>query len=203
MQVKEVCLKNKFSLYILFFSLIFFYKTISANGEEEYYKSKVIEYLSEINEFSSSFIQHDGNSYQEGEFFLKKNRLKIRYTFPTNIVLVVKESNAMYFNVDLSEAQYFNPNNTAAEIFFDFFYNQKFLDKAEFFLENNSFSFVKTMTLNNETSNVKIFFEESPIKLRKIEIVNSQGKISFTIINPDYNPDLDDEIFSLANPLLN
>ena len=202
MQVKEVCLKNKFSLYILFFSLIFFYKTISANGEEEYYKSKVIEYLSEINEFSSSFIQHDGSSYQEGEFFLKKNRFKIRYTFPTNIVLVVKESNAMYFNIDLSEVQYFNPNNTAAEIFFDFFYNQKFLDKAEFFLEKNSFSFVKTMTLNNETNNVKIFFEESPIKLRKIEIVNSQGKISFTIINPNYNPDLDDEIFSLANPLL-
>ncbi len=202
MQVKEVYLKNKVSLYILFFSLILFYKTISANGEEENYKLKVIEYLSEINEFSSSFIQHDGNSYQEGEFFLKKNRLKIRYTFPTNIILVVKESNAMYFNVDLSEVQYFNPNNTAAEIFFDFFYNQKFLDKAEFFLENNSFSFAKTMTLNNETNNVEIFFEESPIKLRKIEIINAQGKTSFTIINPNYNPDLDDEIFSLANPLL-
>ena len=89
MRVKEVYLKNKVSLYILFFSLILFYKTISANGEEENYKLKVIEYLSEINEFSSSFIQHDGNSYQEGEFFLKKNRLKIHYTFPANIILVV------------------------------------------------------------------------------------------------------------------
>ena len=75
----------------------------------------------------------------------------------------------MYFNVDLSEVQYFNPNNTAAEIFFDFFYNQKFLDKAEFFLENNSFSFVKTMTF------YIIFYFYRHLELK--EIINLISKI--------------------------
>ena len=60
----------------------------------------------------------------------------------------------------------------------------------------------QTIVLDNETNVVEIFFEEAPIKLRKIEIVNSEGKTSFTIINPNYNPDLDEKIFSLADPLL-
>ena len=174
-----------------------------AEEENKNYRLKILEYLSNNKEFSSSFIQYSGGSFQEGEFFLKKNRLRIEYSAPTQIIFVIKDGNAMYYNVDLEEVEYFNPKNTVAKIFFDFFYDNNFLEGFKFNNENNSFNFVKRIKIKDEINNIKIIFEKSPIKLRKIEISNSEGLTSFTIVNANYNPDLDDNIFSLANPLLN
>ena len=42
---------------------------------------------------------------------------------------------------------------------------------------------------------LKLFLKKSPIKLRKIEISNLEGLTTFSIVNANYNPDLDDKIF--------
>ena len=205
MQEKEVFSKNKninYS-YIIFFLLILTCFLAEADGENKNYKLKILEYLSNNKEFSSSFIQFNDDAFQEGEFFLKRNRLRIEYGTPTQIVFVIKDGNAMYYNLDLKEVEYFNPKNTVAKIFFDFFYDKKFLEGIEFNDENNSFDFVKKIKIKDEINNIKIIFEKSPIKLRKIEINNSEGFTSFTIINANYNPVLDDKMFSLVNPLSN
>ena len=108
----------------------------------------------------------------------------------------------MYYNIDLSEVQYFNPKKTISKVFFDLFYNKEFINKAKIEIKNNSLNLVKAIEINDEKNIVRVIFEKSPLKLRKIEIVNSEGKMTFTINNPNYNPDLNDKIFSLANPLL-
>ena len=205
MQEKEVFSKNKYTnySYIIFFLLILTCFFAKAEEENENYRLKILEYLSNNKEFSSSFIQYNDDAFQEGEFFLKRNRLRIEYNRPTQIVFVIKDGNAMYYNLDLKEVEYFNPKNTAAKIFFDFFYDKKFLEGIKFNNENNSFDFVKKIKIKDEINNIKIIFEKSPIKLRKIEISNSEGFTSFAIINANYNPVLDDKMFSLANPLLN
>ena len=205
MQEKEVFSKNKniYCLYIIFFLLILTCFLAEAEEENKNYRLKILEYLSNNKEFSSSFIQYSDGAIQEGEFFLKKNRLRIEYSEPTQIVFVIKGSNAMYYNIDLKEVEYFNPKNTVAKIFFDFFYDNKFLEDVKFNNENNSLSLIKKIKIKDEINNINIVFEKSPIKLRKIEINNSEGFTSFAIINANYNPDLDDKIFSLANPLFN
>ena len=109
----------------------------------------------------------------------------------------------MYYNVDLEEVEYFNPKNTVAKIFFDFFYNERFLEDIKFYDENGSLSLNKQIKIKDEINNIKIIFEKSPVKLRKIEITNPDGLTNLTIVNADYNPNLDDKIFSLANPLFN
>ena len=195
--------KNMNYSYIIFFLLILTCFLAKAGEENKNHKLKILEYLSNNKEFSSSFIQYNDGAFQEGEFFLKKNRLRIEYSAPTKIVFVIKDGNAMYYNLDLKEVEYFNPKNTVAKIFFDFFYDKKFLEGIKFKNENNSFNFVKKIKIKDEINNIKIIFEKSPIKLRKIEISNSEGFTSFTIINANYNPVLDDKMFSLANPLLN
>ena len=96
--------------------------------------------------------------------------MRIEYSAPTQIVFVIKGSNAMYYNLDLQEVEYFNPKNTVAKIFFDFFYDKKFLEGIKFNNENNSFNFVKKIKIKDEINNIKIIFEKSPIKLRKIEM---------------------------------
>ena len=205
MREKEVFLKNKniiytYVVFILLISTCFLTKAEEGNKN---YRLKISEYLSNNKEFASSFIQYSDGSFQEGEFFLKKNRLRIEYNTPAKIIFVIKDGNAMYYNLDLKEVEYFNPKNTVAKIFFDFFYDKKFLDDIKFNSENNLFNFIKKITIKDEINEIKIIFEKSPIKLRKIEINNSDSLTSFTIVNANYNPDLDDKIFSLANPLLN
>ncbi len=205
MQEKEVFLKNKNTnySYIIFFLLILTCLLAKAEEENKNYRLKILEYLSNNKEFSSSFIQYSDDAFQEGKFFLKKNRLRIEYSAPTQIIFIIKGSNAMYYNLDLKEVEYFNPKNTVAKIFFDFFYDKKFFEGIKFNIENNSFDFVKKIKIKDEINNIKIIFEKSPIKLRKIEISNSEGFTSFAIINANYNPVLDDKMFSLANPLFN
>ena len=69
--------------------------------------------------------------------------------------------------------------------------------------ENKSciFYFSKTAEIDNESNLIKIFFEESPIRLRKIEIQNREIKTTFYINNMNFNPDFEDNFFSLVNPL--
>ncbi len=195
--------KNIIYTYIIFIFLILVCFLTKAEEENNNYRLKILEYLSNNKEFASSFIQYNDGSVQEGEFYLKKNRMRIEYSTPVKIVFVIKDSNAMYYNLDLKEVEYFNPKNTVGKIFFDFFYDKKFLEDISFNNENSSFNFVKKIKNKEEIYKIKIIFEKSPIKLRKIEISNSDGLTSFTIINANYNPDLDDKLFSLANPLLN
>ena len=171
--------KNTNYSYIIFFLLILTCYFAKAEEENENYRLKILEYLSNNKEFSSSFIQYNDDSFQEGKFFLKKNRLRIEYSAPTQIIFVIKDSNAMYYNLDLKEVEYFNPKNTVAKIFFDFFYDKKFLEDIEFNDENNSIDFVKNIKIKDEINNIKIIFEKSPIKLRKIEISNSEGLTTF------------------------
>ena len=76
-----------------------------------------------IKEFSSRFIQSNGNTIEEGNLYLKNNRLKIQYTDPTNIIIIIAKNKAMYYNQDLEEVQYFDPQNSAAGIFIKKFEN--------------------------------------------------------------------------------
>ena len=194
-------LKNKFNLKIFLF-LIFLSKILSAEENEILIKNKISDYLAKTAEFSSKFIQTNDEMLQEGKFFIKRNRLRIEYISPTKLIIIVKENNAMYYNVDLEEVQYFNPKNTIAEIFFNLFYDLSFLDEVEISLNKTHFTLTKEQEIDEENNVIKIIFERSPLIMRKIEVRNSSGVTTFGIVDQNYNPELDDKIFSLANPLL-
>lgn len=201
-QEKEVFLKKN-KVYFLIYILIFFIFSGQSfsNSEEFEIKKELFKYLSNNSEISSNFIQASDDLLQEGIFYLKNNRLRIEYADP-EIIIIVKKNNAMYYNVDLQEVQYFNPKNTVAEFFFNLFYDPSFLDNVKFDFQNRSFSLTKIYEIEDEKSVIKVHFEKSPLKIRKIELTNSSGKILFGITDLNYNPNLDDNLFSLANPLL-
>tara|TARA_Y100000590_G_scaffold415342_1_gene513038 strand:- start:46 stop:648 length:603 start_codon:yes stop_codon:yes gene_type:complete len=175
---------------------------LNSKENEDLIKSQLTEYIIKIKEFSSNFIQTYNEDFQEGRFYLKNKRLRIEYLNPKKIVIIIKENNAMYFNIDLEEVQYFKPKNTVAEVFFGLFYDTSFLNNAQFIFDNNSFKILKSFDIDDEKNIITITFEKSPLNIRRIEIENSQGRTSFGIINLNYNPNLDDKMFSLANPLL-
>ncbi len=204
MQVKEVFLKknNLISFCIGIILILPISTNLNSKENEDLIKSQLTEYIIKIKEFSSNFIQTYNEDFQEGRFYLKNKRLRIEYLNPKKIVIIIKENNAMYFNIDLEEVQYFKPKNTVAEVFFGLFYDTSFLNNAQFIFDNNSFKILKSFDIDDEKNIITITFEKSPLNIRRIEIENSQGRTSFGIINLNYNPNLDDKMFSLANPLL-
>ena len=192
---------NKKIKIIFLFIVFFFLNTVEAKDKEQFYKIKTFEYLTNINEFESKFVQIQENEVQTGSFFKKNNRLRVNYDEPSNIVFVIKKNSAMYYNKNLGEVQYFNTKKNNTKIFFDLFNDINFLDNANFFFKENMFYFSKIIEMSNENSLIKIFFEESPIRLRKIEIQNMEETTTFYINNMNFNPDFEDDFFSLVNPL--
>ena len=192
---------NKLLKIILLFIVFFFLNIVEAKDKEQIYKIKTFEYLTNIVEFESKFIQIQENEIQTGHFFKKNNRLRVNYDEPSNIVFVIKQNKAMYFNKNLGEVQYFNTKKNSTKIFFDLFNDINFLDNAKFFFYDNVFHFSKIIDIANESNLIKIFFEESPIRLRKIKIQNEDTTITFYINDINFNPDFEDNFFSLANPL--
>jgi len=204
MRAREVFLKrmlNNIKIQLFFFLLIIC-TCFSAKSYQEKYLNIVLEYLNNINEFSSSFLQIQNNNISEGVLSIKNKRLRIEYTSPNELLFILKENKAMFFNKELQEVQYFNPKNTAGQFLLDLFNKEKFLSDAKVVIGEGHFYVTKKIYLDDMLSSVEIYFEETPFQLRKIQITNETDIISFTIINPNFFPDLNDKIFSLANPLL-
>ena len=164
--------------------------------------NSALNYLKNLNEFSSSFLQIQNNDISEGLIFIKGDRLRIEYTSPSNIIFILKKNKGMYFNKELEEVQYFNPKKTIGKFFIDLFNNNKFLADSKITSKKGYFYIQNEIQLDEITYGVKIYFEEKPLQLRKLEILNELDVITFTILNPNYNPNLNDKFFSLVNPLL-
>ena len=197
-------LKKVFNTKLLKLLIVFFFLSLSAESNENNLLKSALIYLKNLNEFSSSFLQIQDNDVSEGLIFIKGNRLRIEYTFPTSLIFVLKENKGMYVNTDLQEVQYFNPKHTIAKFFIDLFNNENYLSNSNIIRKKGYFYIHKEIQLEETIYKVKIYFEEKPLQLRKFEIVNNNDleMITFTILNLNYNPNLNDKIFSLANPLL-
>ena len=190
-------MKRIFTIIILIFFSFEIYGINQINLKE------INLYLNNINEFQSTFLQIENNTISEGEFSLKNDRIRIEYSSPSNIIFVLKKNKVMFYNKDLEEVQYFNPKDTLGQFFLDLFNKEKFLSKSNITHKAGYFYLTKNLFLDDQLHTIKIYFEKSPMQLRKIEIDNELNKISFTLLNPNFNPNLQDKIFSLANPMLN
>ena len=186
--------------YFSFVFLVIFF-SFSVCGKESL--KEINTYLNNINEFYSSFLQVENDDISEGKFYLKNNRIRIEYSSPSNIVFVLKKNKVMFFNKDLQEVQYFNPKDTMGQFFLDLFNKEKFLSKTNITHKVGYLYITKEIYLDEILHTINIYFEKNPTQLRKIEVKSELSEMSFTLLNPNFNPNLQDKIFSLANPTLN
>ena len=119
------------------------------------------------------------------------------------MLFVLKNKKVMFFNKDLMEVQYFNPKNTPAQIIIDIFNNKNFFNDFVFREMQQQLLIEKEILIEDEMHKLTVFFEISPISIRKIKIVGEINSFEFALLNIDYNPSFDKSMFSLANPLLN
>ena len=195
-------LKKVFSIKVIKLLFLFVFLSFSAVSDENNRLKNALTYLKNLDEFSSSFLQIQNTDVSEGSIFIKGDRLRIEYTSPTNLIFILKKNKGMYFNKELQEVEYFNPKNTIGKFFIDLFHNDNFLSGSKVTIKKSYFYIQKEIQIDEVIYEIKIFFEEKPFQLRKLEIVNDTEIITFTILNLNYNPNLNEKFFSLANPLL-
>ena len=202
-QEKEVFLKkiNSFKILLLYIFLIINSNTCFANNLNDSDLIKALSYIYNTKEFSSQFIQTENNSLSEGFLYLKDDRIKIEYTSPSKIQIILAKNKAMYFNKDLEEVEYFRPGKTTAKIFYDIFYDEKFFLDSKILKENNFLKIQKIIFIDKVKTNISLIFETNPIVIKKINIANEDGIIDFNILNPNFNPALGKKFFSMINPL--
>ena len=191
---KDITIKN-----FLFFVIIFFSFTNNAAWSNE----NIINYIKTLNDLSSSFIQIEESNSSEGRFFLNNKRLKIEYLSPTNIEVIISKKRGMYFNKDLKEVDFFNPKDSVAEIFYNVFFDSNFLNNASFVDKKSHTIIIKNILLDDIDYKISIFFDKKPIKIRKISIKSLDYEVDLGIYNINLYSNLDDNFFSMVNPLIN
>ena len=201
MQAKDMFLKNEnylFSFFIIVF-LLFPHNVFS----DEKDKTKVLDYLYSLKNFSASFLQNDGASLSEGKVYIGEKRVRADYSSPTNILIILDKNKAMYYNYELEEDEFFDPKNTNAWFFYDIFMNPLFFEDGLIKIKNNELTIIKKGLYDEEQIyDIKLYFENDPLVLRNIEVIINDDRLKLSIFNHNYNEEYDKDFFKLINPKL-
>ena len=125
MRAKDKFLE-KISLILLIANLFF-----SNNLFAENINKKLINYNDKLKNSSAFFIQTNQNTIQEGVIFFGNKRIKIDYTKPQRLTLILSEKKGMYINHELKESQFFNTKKSYIKFFFDIFHSKKYTEKIK------------------------------------------------------------------------
>ena len=184
-------------LVIVFY--LFAFKAYSASEDKE----EALNYLKSLSDFSASFLQSDGESISEGRVYIGKKRVRAEYFLPTQILIILDENKAMYYDYTLEEDEFFNPKNTNAWFFYDIFRNPNFFEDSKIKLKNKEIILEKSGFDNEQAKYlINVYFENNPVVLRKIEVLINNEFLQISIFNHSYNENFDKDFFKLINPKL-
>ena len=184
--------------YIIVFLILSFKVDSNTN-----IKIKILDYLNSLQYFSASFIQNDNETLSEGKVYIGKKRVRAEYLSPSKILIVLDEDKAMYYNYELEEDEFFNPKNTNAWFFYDIFRNPYFFEDSKIVVKDKEIILKKSGFDSEETQYlINVYFENSPVILRKIEIFINDTFLQISIFDHNYNEDFDKNFFKLISPKL-
>lgn len=197
MRAKDMCLKKNSFLLCLVLLCLFFYKiAFSQNSLTE----QAVDYINDLSFFSGSFIQNDGDSISEGKIFIGSKRVRVEYDTPSRILIILDKNKAMYYNYDLEEDEFFNPEDTSAGFFFEIFNNPVLFYDSEIISKDNYLILEKSVNNEESTYNIKVFFEDNPLVIRKIDMLFEDSFLSLSIYNHKFNEQFNENFFKLINP---
>ena len=197
MQAKDKFLE-KINLLVLVLILCLSQK-LSA---ENIYK-KIFEYNDSLKNSSANFIQTDSNYLQEGKIFFGDKRIKIIYKNPQKITIILSEKKGMYINHELEESEFFMTKKSYIKFFFDIFQKKNHMVNMIVKQLDQQIEISEKIDLENIIYDIKLTYENDPIKLRQIEIVSDDEKILMGFFDHNIEGVFDKNFFSMIDPYLN
>ena len=196
MLVKDMYLKNK-TVFILIILNIFLSKAFASSNQEI---SNISNYISNLKNFSVSFLQKESGEFSEGKISIGDERVRVDYTSPTKILIIISNNKAMYYNYNLDEDEFFDPRDTSAWFFFEIFNNLDFFVNSKISIYQNNIIIKKEGSLNDENYKLTIFFENKPLTIRKIELAIGERELILSFFNHNYFANFNKNYFKLINP---
>ena len=163
--------------------------------------SEILKYNNDLKNSSALFIQNDGESMEEGVIYFGIDRIKINYLKPKKLSLILSEKKGMYTNHELKESQYFNTNKSYIKVFFKILKGDTFSEKLE--ISQNFIQLSDSFILNDDAYKINIIYENNPIKLRKIVVLENDQRLEIGFFNHNNLETFDKKFFSMINPYLN
>ena len=197
MQARDKFLE-KIKLLILAISL-FFSQALSA----EIIHERIYSYNDNLKNSSFNFIQTNLNDIQEGIIFFGNKRIKITYTNPQKITIILSEKKGVYINHELEETQFFATKNSYIKFLFDILNIKSYLESVAFKELNNKIEFSEKIKLDDILYDIKLVYENNPINLRRLEIVNNDEITQMGFFNHRLEEVFDKKFFSMIDPYLN
>ena len=197
MQVKDKFLE-KANLLIFVFGLCFSHNLYAENIYE-----KIFNYNNTLKNSSASFIQTNNNDLQEGLIFFGDKRIKITYTKPQKITIILSEKKGIYINHELKESQFFATKNSYIKFFFDVFHKKKYLEDLSIKLSEQKIEISEKILMDKISYNIKLVYENTPINLRRLEIIDNNDKTQMGFYNHILEQDFESKFFSMIDPYLN
>ena len=188
--------KIKKIFFVFFITLIFSTKYLYANESLEV----IIDYLGNLKMFTVSFVQDDGIDISEGKISIGKERVRVDYKQPSKIIIVLGKNKAMYYNQELDEDEFFDPKDTPAHFFFNLFKDPKYFSDSKIKKEKNTIVLEKKTIVDLKEYNLKIYFEDNPILLRKVKLEYDDEFLVLSFYNYVYDEVFDRNFFKLINP---
>ena len=195
MRAKDRFLKKQINF--LFFGILFFIILFSKNTIGEEIKYKVVNYVKNLNSFSSKFIQSNGTSLEEGNIYIKDAKIRLDYFYPDRSLIVSKKK-GVYINHELKEESFFSTDSNVVKLFYDVFLDYNFFSSLTFKENNREVIFEKTILVDSKNTNLKIYFENKPLLLRKIIAKTENEIISISFSEHNYNGAFEESLFSFV-----
>ena len=185
--------KTKLIILILCFSQ-------NLNAENLY--EKIFNYNDELKNSSASFIQTNINHIQEGIIFFGDERIKINYSDPEKLTIILSDKKGVYINHGLKESEFFVTKKSYIKNFFDIIHNKNHLKNMYIEGVGNQIVISEKTYLDNTLYTVKLVYENDPIKLRRLEIISDDEKIQMGFFNHNKENIFDKNFFSMIDPYL-
>ena len=109
----------------------------------------------------------------------------------------------MYVNHNLKQSEFFVTKNSYIKFFFDFFHNKNQIKNMVVKQSSGQIEIKEKVTLENTFFNIKVIYENEPIKLRRLEIVGNDEKIQMGFFEHNKEDVFDKNFFTMIDPYLN
>ena len=195
MLAKDRCLKKQINLRIsIVFVLVIFF---SSNLIGSQINDEIAKYLKNMNSFSSKFIQSSGFSIEEGYIYIEDDKIRIDYFNPSR-TLKVNRVKGVYINHELREEEFFSVEKSVISIFYNIFLDNSFFSSLKLKEDKKQIVFEKNIIIDSKKTNLKIYFENNPLLLRKIITETEEEFMSFSLNEHNYNEVFEKDFFSFV-----
>ena len=112
MQAKDKFLEK---INLIFFIALFALNANPTKGKG--IEQELIMHNNSLNNISIFFIQSDGKSLEEGSIHIGKERIRVDYTNPKEITVMLSNKKGIYIDHELKESEFFSVNNSFIKIY--------------------------------------------------------------------------------------